>query len=97
MSHLERLACAADIKLSVLCDRALVNPKDAELADIRVDDYLEHVREHMLFRIRFGAEFIDSLAIDQLALEEQRRVAFGSVWQQAIKSIEQLVYDRPVA
>src|SRR5687768_3317968 len=97
MSHLERLACAADIKLSVLCDRALVNPKDAELADIRVDDYLEYVREHMLFRIRFGAEFVDAFAIDQLALEEQRRVAFGRIWQQAIKNIEQLIYARTVA
>ncbi len=49
---LEGLAAVADEKLRVLGDRALVHAEDSELADVRIDDDLEHVREHVLFRDR---------------------------------------------
>ena len=47
VSDLERLAAVADVELAVAGDRALVDPEHAHLADVRIDGYLEHVREHM--------------------------------------------------
>ena len=58
MPDLERLAAVADEELRVACDRALVHAEDAELAHERVDDDLEHVREHVLRRIGLGVEFV---------------------------------------
>ena len=48
VADLERLAAVADEKLRVLRDRALVDAEDAQLADERIHDDLEHVREHVL-------------------------------------------------
>ena len=84
---LERLAAVADEELRVLGHRALVDAEDAELADERVDDHLEHVREHVLLRVRLRAELVDGVAF---ALVEERRVAFGRVRHQLDDDLEQL-------
>ena len=84
---LERLAPVADEELRVLGHRALVHAEDAELADERVDDDLEHVREHVLGRVRLGAELLGRIA---LALVEQRRVALGRVRRELDEHVEQL-------
>ena len=52
VADLERLAAVADEELRVARDRALVDAEDAQLADERIDDDLEHVREHVLRRDR---------------------------------------------
>ncbi len=86
---LEGLAAAADEQLRVLGDRALVHAEDAELADVRIDHDLEHVRQHVLLRIGLGAEFLDRLAVDHLALVEERRVALGGIRQQLLEDVQQ--------
>ena len=48
---LERLALVANEELGVLGHGALIHTEDAELADERIHDDLEHVREHVLLRI----------------------------------------------
>jgi hypothetical protein len=55
---LNGLASVADVELRVLGHGALVHAEDAELADERVHDDLEHVREHVLLRIGLRAEFL---------------------------------------
>ncbi len=57
MPDLERLPALADEELCVLGHRALMDAEHAELADERVDDDLEHVRQHVLLRIGLGVEF----------------------------------------
>ncbi len=66
--------------------RALVHAEDPELADERVDDDLEHVREHVLLRIGLRVKFDGRLA---LALVEQRRIALGGIGQQLDEHLEQ--------
>ena len=56
VADLERLAAVADEELRVAGDRALMDAEDAELADERIDDDLEHVREHVLLRVGLRAE-----------------------------------------
>src|SRR5207253_2503913 len=53
----ERLAAVADEELRVFGHRTLMNAKDAHLADERIHDDLEYVREDMPLRIRFRAKF----------------------------------------
>ena len=73
MPDLERLSAVADEELRVLGDRALVHAEDAELADERIHDDLEHVREHVLLRIGLRSELGRRIAF---ALVEERRIAF---------------------
>ena len=91
MPDLERLAPAADEKLRVLGHRSLVHAEDAELADVGVDDDLEDMRQHVLLRVRFRAELLDRLAVDDLALEEERRVAFGRIRQQSLEHLHEFI------
>ncbi len=55
--------------------------------DERVHNDLEHVREHVLFRVGIGAEFFRRVAF---ALDEQRGVAFERRGQQLLEDLEQL-------
>ena len=87
MPHLERLAAVADEELRVPGYRSLVHAEDAELADERVDDDLEHVREDVLLRIRFRPELLRRVAF---ALEEQRRVAFRRIRRELHQNVEEL-------
>ena len=91
MSDLERLAAIADEKLRVLGHRALVYAEHTELADVRIDDDLEYVGQHVLLWIGLGAELLDRLAIDHLALVEERGIAFGRIRQQALEHLDQFV------
>jgi hypothetical protein len=61
-THLERLASVADEQLRVARHGAPVDAEDAELADERIDDDLEHVREHVPAGIGLGMEFDRLLA-----------------------------------
>ncbi len=87
MADLERLASVADEKRSVAGHRSLIDAENAELADERVHHDLEHVRQHVLFRIGLRMELDGGLA---LALGEQRRVALGRIRQQLGEDVEQL-------
>ena len=68
-------------------DRSLMDAKDAELADERVHHDLEHVREHVLLRIRLRTEFLGGVAF---ALVEQRRIALGRIRRELHEHVEQL-------
>ncbi len=73
-------------------DGALVDAEDAELADERVDDDLEHVREHVLLRIGLRAELLRRVAF---ALEEERRIALGRIRRELHEHVEQLRHAGP--
>ena len=87
VADLERLAPVADEQLRVAGDRALVYAKDAQLADERVDDHLEHVGEHVLLGVGYRGEFDRLCAV---ALGKQRRVALERVRGELDQDIEQL-------
>ncbi len=83
----ERLATVADEKLRVAGDRALVDAKDAELADERVHHHLEHVRQNVLLGIGYGREFDRRRA---LAPGKKGRVALRRVGRELDQDVEQL-------
>src|SRR5580698_5431156 len=81
----ERLAPVTDIKLAIAPDRALMDAKHDHLADVRVHDDLEGVRQYMLVGNRFGA--YDFLAAAGIAVEE-RRVALHGIGQEPDEHVE---------
>ncbi|MCY1281514.1 hypothetical protein D9M70_303240 [compost metagenome] len=87
MAELEGLAAVADEQLHVPLQGALVHTEYPELAHERVDHHLEHVGDHVLLRVRLGAE---GLGLGPLALEKQRRVALRGVGRQARQHLQQL-------
>ena len=86
VTDLEALAVLADVELRFPGDRTLVHAEDAHLADERVHDDLEHVREHVLLRIGHAAELGRVVAF---ALVEQRRVALGRIRRKLHENVEQ--------
>jgi len=94
MPDLERLAAVADEELRVAPDGALEHAEHRSLADERVDDDFEHVRDHVLLRIRRGADFNGG---GDLAFIEGRRVAFGRVRHQPREHVEEFRHARAVA
>src|SRR5690606_19758598 len=87
--HLERLAPIVDEQLRVTTDGALVDAENAELADERIVDDLEHIRDHMLAGVGLGG---DRLGLAAAALDEGGRVAFPWIGQQALDQVQQLGY-----
>ena len=71
---------------------ALVHAEHAELADERVDDDLEDMREDVLLRVRLGVEFRRRITrLSALALVEQRRVALQRIGRELDQHVQQLV------
>ncbi len=94
VADLERLAAVVDEQLRILLHRALVHAEDAQLAHERVVGDPEHVGDHVRIRVRgqfqrpgFGAA----------ALEEQGRVAFAGMREQAPGHVQQLAHAHPGA
>src|SRR5271167_1247218 len=91
MADLEWLALIADEKLRVAGDGALMDAKDAELADERIDDHLEHVRKDVLLGVGRRGKFDGCRAF---SLSEQGWVALGWVGRELDQDIEQFGHAR---
>src|SRR5205823_8071263 len=87
MADAKGLATVADEKLRIARYRALMHTEDAELADERIDDDLEHVREHVFPGVGLRMEFAGALAP---AFEEQRGIAFGRIGRELHQYVEEL-------
>ncbi len=81
------LRAVADEELRIARHGSLMHAEDAELADERIHDDLEHVREHVLARVGLGTEFDGIIAF---ALAEQRRIALRGIGRQLDEHVEQL-------
>ena len=87
MRHLEGLAAVADIQLAARCDRALVHPQHAQLADVGIDRDLEDMGQHMGLGVGLGLQWFGG---STLALQKVGRVALAGVRQQVVDDVEQL-------
>ncbi len=91
MSDLERFLAVVDEKLRVLLHRALIDAEHAQLADERIVDDLEHVGDHVHFRI--GLRF-DLRRIRADAFHERRRIAFHRIRQQFLDDVQKFPHAR---
>ena len=76
MADFEGFARVADVKLTVLSDRALMNAEYSELADEGIDGDFEHMGEHMFFWIGIGVKFFFFIAF---AGDKKRWIAFQRI------------------
>src|SRR5580704_1284301 len=87
MCNLYGLARVSHKEVATLAYRALVNAKHGQLANIRVDTRLEHVRYHVFAGVW---THLDPLRVGAFAFEERRRVAFGWVRHEPRENPQQL-------
>ena len=80
--------------MAVLGDAALVNAEDAQLANKRVYQHLEHMGDSVLLRIGDRWKFFNHGAV---ALDQGFGIAFERIGQQLGKDIEQFLYSCPGA
>ncbi len=94
MADLECLFAVVDEQLGVLAHGALVDAEDRQLADERVIDDLEYIRDHVLLRIRFGKQGFRTRAA---AFGERGRIAFARVGQEPGGESEQFLHTGATA
>jgi len=88
MRHAHRLAGIADEQLAALPYRSLVNAQQAQLAHVRIDCDLEHVRNHMFVRIWRDLHSLHAVA--QGPFQKRGRVALRRVRHEPLEDGQQL-------
>ena len=89
VGDLERPLAVADEKLGILPDRALMDAKNADLAQVGIGHHLEDVGQHVFGGIRLGLERLGLVA--RLALVERRRITFGRVRRERGQHVQQFL------